>query len=111
MPPLNDNELQEELFSEDNLSDVSNNYLRAFDRPSPAWKLGLVAAVIALFSFSFFASSVYIVNDLSDLKADRAHPKKRKRPLASGAISIPHAAMLWVGLLSASAFLATLLPI
>ncbi len=71
----------------------------------------VLAAVIAFFSFSFFASSVYIVNDLSDLKADRAHPTKRKRPLASGAISIPHAALLWVGLLSASAFLATLLPI
>lgn len=71
----------------------------------------ITAAIIAFFSFSFFASSVYIVNDLSDLKADRAHPKKRNRPLASGAISIPSAAILWVGLLSASAFLASLLPI
>lgn len=71
----------------------------------------ILAAVIAFFSFSFFASSVYIVNDLSDLKADRAHPKKQKRPLASGAISIPHAAMLWVALLSASVLLASLLPI
>ncbi|MEP4342123.1 MAG: UbiA family prenyltransferase [Lentilitoribacter sp.] len=71
----------------------------------------ITAAVIAFFSFSFFASSVYIVNDLSDLKADRAHPKKRNRPLASGAISIPNAAILWVVLLSASALLASLLPI
>lgn len=71
----------------------------------------LLSAAIAFFSFSFFASSVYIVNDLSDLKADRAHSKKCKRPLASGAISIPHAAILWVGLLSASLFLASLLPI
>lgn len=71
----------------------------------------ITAAIIAFFSFSFFASSVYIVNDLSDLKADRAHPKKRNRPLASGAISIPSSAILWVGLLSASAFLASLLPI
>ncbi len=71
----------------------------------------VLAAIIAFFSFSFFASSVYIVNDLSDLKADRAHPKKQKRPLASGAISIPQAAMLWVVLFSTSAFLASLLPI
>lgn len=69
------------------------------------------AAIIAFFSFSFFASSVYIVNDLSDLKADRAHPKKCKRPLASGAISIPTAAVLWVALFSASVLLASLLPI
>lgn len=71
----------------------------------------ILSVVIAFFSFSLFASSVYIVNDLSDLKADRAHPKKRNRPLASGAISIQTAAILWVGLIGVSAFLASLLPI
>ncbi|MEW7006853.1 UbiA family prenyltransferase [Lentilitoribacter sp. EG35] len=71
----------------------------------------VVAAIIAFFSFSFFASSVYIVNDLSDLKADRAHAKKRYRPLASGALSIPVAAMTWFALVAASISLASLLPV
>jgi len=35
------------------------------------------------------ASAVYLVNDLADLEADRAHPVKRNRPLASGALPIP----------------------
>lgn len=71
----------------------------------------VIFVIIAFFSFSFFASSVYIVNDLSDLKADRAHAKKRHRPLASGAISIPVAAATWFALVAASIALASLLPI
>lgn len=70
----------------------------------------ILAAIIAFFSFSFFASSVYLVNDLSDLKADRAHMKKRHRPLASGALSIPVAAVTWFALVVASVALASLLP-
>lgn len=42
-------------------------------------------AVLAFIAFSFCASSVYIFNDLVDLSADRNHPTKRNRPLASGA--------------------------
>lgn len=41
--------------------------------------------VIAGFAvFSLLASSVYLINDLSDLHADREHPVKRNRPIASG---------------------------
>lgn len=43
-----------------------------------------LTGIIAFFSFSFCASSVYIVNDLLDLESDRLHPRKRKRPFASG---------------------------
>jgi 4-hydroxybenzoate polyprenyltransferase len=45
------------------------------------------AGLLAFFAFGFCASSVYLTNDLFDLRADRAHPRKRFRPLASGAIS------------------------
>ena len=38
-------------------------------------------------AFCFAASSIYALNDLLDVASDRKHPKKCKRPLASGAIS------------------------
>lgn len=46
-------------------------------------------AAFALFSAT--ASIVYIVNDIVDRDRDRAHPKKKHRPIASGAISVPSA--------------------
>ncbi|MEJ0022531.1 MAG: UbiA family prenyltransferase [Alphaproteobacteria bacterium] len=47
------------------------------------------AALLATLALSLVASSVYIVNDLADLEADRQHPRKRHRPIASGALSAP----------------------
>lgn len=46
-------------------------------------------AVLAAVIFSATASGVYLINDLLDIEADRSHPKKRFRPLASGDLSIP----------------------
>ena len=54
----------------------------------------ITTSIIAFFAFSFFASSVYIVNDLLDLNADRNHLIKKKRPLASSHISIFHGEIL-----------------
>ena len=48
----------------------------------------LFTVLMAFFSFSFAASSIYVLNDLVDLPSDRQHRSKRKRPLASGALSI-----------------------
>ncbi len=47
-------------------------------------KTTLFYAFLSFFSFSITASSVYILNDLLDIKADRNHPIKCKRPFASG---------------------------
>ncbi len=58
------------------------------------------AEISAFVAFSLCASSVYILNDVVDLAADRSHPNKRNRPLATGAISIVN------GLLAALVFLA-----
>jgi len=38
---------------------------------------------IAIISFSLFASSVYVLNDLLDIKHDQRHPRKKLRPFAS----------------------------
>jgi len=38
--------------------------------------------------FSLISSSVYLLNDITDLEADRQHPKKKKRPIASGDLKV-----------------------
>ena len=50
----------------------------------------LFAAFVAFIVFSLTASSVYVLNDLLDLSSDRAHPRKCKRPFASGNVPIMH---------------------
>jgi len=47
----------------------------------------LLRAVGGFVAFSLLASAVYVVNDLKDVDVDRLHPKKRHRPIASGALS------------------------
>ncbi|ROI08877.1 decaprenyl-phosphate phosphoribosyltransferase [Chryseobacterium sp. H3056] len=47
----------------------------------------LIKSIFAFFTFSFIASSIYIINDYSDIKSDRKHPEKKNRPLASGTVS------------------------
>ena len=50
--------------------------------------LSLGEVLGATFCFCLAASSIYIVNDLVDIGADRAHPTKHTRPLAAGTISV-----------------------
>lgn len=45
-------------------------------------------SALAAASFSFCASGVYLLNDLLDLESDRQHPRKRKRPAASGELPL-----------------------
>jgi 4-hydroxybenzoate polyprenyltransferase len=74
---------------------------------SEAWLLALAAFA----SFCLLASSAYVLNDLLDLGADRAHPRKRLRPLASGQLPIPAGAALSAGCLAGGAAVATILPL
>jgi 4-hydroxybenzoate polyprenyltransferase/phosphoserine phosphatase len=46
----------------------------------------LLKTVLAFVAFGLCASSAYLFNDLLDLDADRRHPRKRRRPFASGAL-------------------------
>jgi 4-hydroxybenzoate polyprenyltransferase len=63
----------------------------------------LPALLQTVFGFAVLclaASAVYVINDLADLEADRAHPVKRNRPLASGALPISAGRVLPVLLLA-----------
>lgn len=46
-----------------------------------------VCSVIVFVAFSLTASAVYCLNDIRDAEADRQHPRKCRRPIASGAVS------------------------
>ena len=71
----------------------------------------LLAACLAFLAFGLFASSVYILNDLLDLQADRQHRSKRRRPFASGAIPVAHGILAAPVLMAGSVGLAIgLLP-
>jgi 4-hydroxybenzoate polyprenyltransferase len=56
-------------------------------------------ALLGVVIFSLLASGVYIINDFFDREGDRAHPFKRRRPLAAGDISPRVAGILATGLL------------
>jgi 4-hydroxybenzoate polyprenyltransferase len=79
-----------------------------------AHKLGnpelLAKSALAFVAFGLCASSVYVLNDLLDLPADRAHSRKRQRPFASGAASVRVGVVLIPLLLAAAAGIATMLP-
>lgn len=68
-----------------------------------------ISSVLAFTAFSLVASSVYVLNDLLDLNADRIHPRKRLRPFASGAVPIAHGSILALGLLAVGALFAAVL--
>jgi len=68
-----------------------------------------MSSVLAFIAFSLVASSVYVLNDLLDLNADRAHPRKQLRPFASGAVPIAHGSVLALAMLGAGILVAALL--
>lgn len=62
-------------------------------------------AAVAFIAFSFCASSVYVLNDLLDLKSDRQHFRKRNRPIAAGMVTVKQASIIGLLLLAAAAWL------
>lgn len=65
--------------------------------------------LVAVIAFCVASSGIYLVNDALDVESDRAHPTKRRRPIASGELSVraawTTAAMLLPGALVISAWL------
>jgi 4-hydroxybenzoate polyprenyltransferase len=60
-----------------------------------AWRDSVIVyrVLLAFAAFCLVASAVYVLNDLADQEEDRNHPRKRNRPIASGAIT-PRAAVI-----------------
>jgi 4-hydroxybenzoate polyprenyltransferase len=71
----------------------------------------LQVTLTAFIIFCFLSSSVYIINDIMDVEADREHPKKKNRPIASGKLPIRFASLMAtvfvVGSLSAAFIITT----
>jgi 4-hydroxybenzoate polyprenyltransferase len=66
----------------------------------------LQATMLAYVAFGLAASGVYLLNDLLDLPSDRRHPRKRRRPFASGALPLAGGLVLSPTLVGASVLLA-----
>jgi 4-hydroxybenzoate polyprenyltransferase/phosphoserine phosphatase len=110
--------------------DGSENYLKAFGkamRPHQWLKNLLIfvplvlsqhldeiqpahQAFLGFLAFCLCASSVYLLNDLLDLSADRQHPTKCFRPFAAGDLPIVYGVIGMAGLLLCSFLVAMLLP-
>ncbi len=77
-----------------------------FDRQLGPSHLEAVLRTLAGFGvFCLLSGVVYIINDIADIEADRQHPKKRSRPIASGELSVQSA------ILSSCVILAVITPI
>ncbi|WP_071517271.1 decaprenyl-phosphate phosphoribosyltransferase [Geitlerinema sp. PCC 9228] len=69
------------------------------------------ALLSSLFAFALFcgiSSSFYLFNDITDVESDRRHPVKCKRPIASGAVSVPAATIMAIALFGGTVVLGLL---
>ena len=69
----------------------------------------LLSGIITFFAYSFAASSIYCFNDIYDVEADRRHPVKCHRPIASGAVSVKQAYIIMAIMLMLSMTTSSLL--
>lgn len=68
-------------------------------------------AMLAFIAFCMASSFIYVINDIIDREADKLHPEKKKRPIASGEISVPFGIGIAVILSAVSLIIAQLLPV
>lgn len=61
--------------------------------------------LLGFLSLSFISSANYIINDIIDIKKDKVHPEKKKRPLAAGKVKIFEAIILALIFIAASVFI------
>lgn len=101
--------IRPQQWSKNGLVALALFYSGAFTTPGAPLRVGLAFAAFCLLS-----SVVYILNDLMDRRADALHPRKRLRPLASGALTprfaLALAATLLVGAVALCGAVARALP-
>lgn len=76
------------------LAAVVFDHQLSFNNPGP-----LLRSLAGFILFCFLSSAIYIINDLADIEADRQHPRKRNRPIASGELPVSTAKVAAVVLL------------
>ena len=77
---------------------------------SKAASADVINLIFGFLAMGFLASGTYIFNDLLDIRSDRQHHSKKKRPLVNGALSIPYGLLIMTALLLAAIGLALILP-
>jgi decaprenyl-phosphate phosphoribosyltransferase len=68
----------------------------------------LIPSILAFVVFCLMSSATYLINDIRDVEADRAHPTKRSRPIAAGELGVPAAIVTAIVLAVASLTIALL---
>ena len=91
-------------------------FVPAFFDTSKLSTNNLISLVVGFISFSLMASAIYIFNDIQDIEKDKKHTIKRKRPIASGNISIKTAYYIFIilaiiSLLTSILFLPNIWPL
>lgn len=71
----------------------------------------LLNFALAFIALCTIASATYLINDLADVSADRAHPSKKARPFASGTIGVGAGAVGAVALAGLAVVMLSLLPL
>lgn len=64
-----------------------------------SWIPKLLESLVAFVCFALVSSADYLVNDIRDIESDRAHPRKRRRPIAAGLLPV-NAAWGWAAVLA-----------
>lgn len=77
-------------------------------RPEDPWRFGL-NVLLAATAFALASSGCYVFNDLADAEEDRNHPRKMRRPIASGVVPPGVARMYGLALFAAAAVLVGLI--
>jgi 4-hydroxybenzoate polyprenyltransferase len=67
---------------------------------SSTWLPKVLQALVAFLCFCAVSSADYLINDIRDVESDRAHPRKRFRPIAAGRLSV-NSAWTWAVVLAA----------